>query len=53
MLTPNVILLLCCGALRGQVVLVEAMEPHVVPLHSILLLYSGVKEFGWEVLLHC
>lgn len=53
MLTPNVILLLCCETLRGQVVLVEAIKPHEVPLHSILLLCTGMKEFGWEVLLHC
>lgn len=33
MLTPSVILLLCCGTLRGQGVLVEAIEPHEVSLH--------------------
>lgn len=52
MVTPNVILLLSCGTLRGQVVLVEAIEPHEVPLHSILLPCTGIKEFGWEILLH-
>lgn len=43
MLIPIVIPLLCGGTLRAQVVQVETVQPHEVPLHCLCL---SVQEGG-------